>query len=517
MILLRTQLWILFLAVVVNASHGHTDLRIVNRLVSPDGFNRSAVLAAGTFPGPLIHGKKNDGFRINVINELTDVNMVRSTSIHWHGIFQNTTNWADGAAFVSQCPIAPNESFLYDFQAKNQAGTFWYHSHVSTQYCDGLRGPLVVYDPSDPHRHLYDIDDESTVITLADWYHIFAPTAAGQSPPPVSATTIINGKGRYPSGPQVSLSVINVQHGKRYRFRIIAMSCDPNFTFSIDGHDFVVIEADGENTQPLLVDELQIFPGQRYSVVFTADKPIANYWVRALPNRGVQGFQGAVNSAILRYAGAPVHVDPLSTQAPSIRPLRETDLHPLSDPAAPGPTTPAGEGVVALNLALSWDPIDVKFKMNSVPWIPPTVPILLQILSGARTANELLPSGLVYPLPRNRVIEISLPGLDLGGPHPFHLHGHSFSVIRSAGSSVYNYLDPVRRDTISTGLAAAGDNVTIRFVTDNSGPWFLHCHIDWHLDLGLAVVLAEDTPGTPTLDPVPGAWESLCPAYDHQF
>lgn len=194
------------------------------------------------------------------------------------------------------------------------------------------------------------------------------------------------------------------------------MSCDPNFTFSIDGHDFVVIEADGENTQPLLVDELQIFAGQRYSVVFTADKPIANYWVRVLPNRGVQGFQGAVNSAILQYAGAPVHADPLSTQAPSIHPLRETDLHPLSDPAAPGPTTPAGEGVVALNLALSWDPIAVKFRMNNVPWIPPTVPILLQILSGARTANELLPSGSVYPLPRNRVIELSLPGLDLGGP-----------------------------------------------------------------------------------------------------
>jgi FtsP/CotA-like multicopper oxidase with cupredoxin domain len=40
-----------------------------------------------------------------------------------------------------------------------QAGTFWYHSHVSTQYCDGLRGPLVVYDPQDPHADLYDIDD----------------------------------------------------------------------------------------------------------------------------------------------------------------------------------------------------------------------------------------------------------------------------------------------------------------------------------------------------------------------
>ena len=38
-------------------------------------------------------------------------------------------------------------------------GTFWYHSHLSTQYCDGLRGPLVVYDPHDPLKHLYDVDD----------------------------------------------------------------------------------------------------------------------------------------------------------------------------------------------------------------------------------------------------------------------------------------------------------------------------------------------------------------------
>lgn len=72
-------------------------------------------------------------------------------------------------------------------------GTFWYHSHLSTQYCDGLRGPLVVYDPFDPLGWLYDVDDgrillalplqsyayrattvNSTVITLADWYHFAA-------------------------------------------------------------------------------------------------------------------------------------------------------------------------------------------------------------------------------------------------------------------------------------------------------------------------------------------------------
>ena len=49
---------------------------------------------------------------------------------------------------------------------------------------------------------------------------------------------------------------------------------------------------------------------------------------------------------------------------------------------------------------------------------------------------------------------------------------HNFDVVRSAGSSDYNYVNPVRRDVVSNGVA--GDNVTIRFVTDNPGPWFLH-------------------------------------------
>jgi iron transport multicopper oxidase len=44
-----------------------------------------------------------------------------------------------------------------------------YHSHLSSQYVDGLRGPLVVYDPDDPHKGLYDVDDASTVVFLADW------------------------------------------------------------------------------------------------------------------------------------------------------------------------------------------------------------------------------------------------------------------------------------------------------------------------------------------------------------
>lgn len=108
---------------------------------------------------------------------------------------------------MSQCPIVPKESFLYDFSVQEQTvfplahiiryqqahflafqGTYWYHSHFRNQYCDGLRGPLIIEDPEDPQKNLYDDDDgekgiwkgpftglrsppDDTVITLADWYH----------------------------------------------------------------------------------------------------------------------------------------------------------------------------------------------------------------------------------------------------------------------------------------------------------------------------------------------------------
>ncbi|KAF9461174.1 laccase 2 precursor [Collybia nuda] len=496
----------------VRAAIGPTaDLHIVNRDIAPDGFTRSAVLAGGNaknaaFPGPLITGFKGGRFRLNVINSLTDNTMRRSTTIHWHGLFQEGSSWADGPAGVSQCPIAPSHSFLYDFRVPDQAGTFWYHSHLSTQYCDGLRGAMVVYDILDPHRLRYLIDDESTIITLADWYHKPAPSLG----PIVTAdATLINGKGRYAGGPSSPLAVINVIKGIKYRFRLVSISCDPNYTFSIDGHTMTIIEVDGVNVQPLTVDSIQIFAGQRYSFVLNANQPIANYWVRANPNIGTQGFDGGMNSAILRYLLAP-NADPKTPLKPSTNPLVETNLHPLSKPGAPG-LPAAGGADVALNLDIAFLPDTLKFSINGATFSPPTSPVLLQILSGAKTAQELMPAGSVYVLPPNKVIEISIPGGSPGSPHPFHLHGHAFDVVRSAGSSVYNYANPVRRDVVSAGLA--GDNVTIRFRTDNPGPWVMHCHIDWHFEIGLAVVFAEDVGGVTKQNP-PDAWDKLCPIYD---
>ena len=101
-------------------------------------------------------------------------------------------------------------------------------------------------------------------------------------------------------------------------------------------------------------------------------------------------------------------------------------------------------------------------------------------------------------------------------------------MVRSAGNSSYNFVNPVVRDVVSIGNA--GDNVTIRFFTDNPGPWFFHCHIDWHLDAyvvlpgipimlvltwarysGFAVVFAEDVPDVSTQDITTSELSTLSP------
>ncbi|EIM85733.1 laccase [Stereum hirsutum FP-91666 SS1] len=494
----------------INAAIGPVaDLHIVNKVIAPDGYSRDTVLAGGTFPGPLITGLKGAEFKLNVHDDLTDTNgMLTPTSIHWHGLFQHTTNYDDGPAFVTQCPISPGHSFLYDFKAPGQSGTYWYHSHLGNQYCDGLRGAFVIYDPQDPHRSLYDIDNESTVITLADWYHYLSLNAPAI---PAPNSTLINGLGRYKGGPSSPIAVVNVAFGLRYRFRLVSISCDPNFVFSIDGHSMTIIEVDGSNVVPLVVDSIQIYAGQRYSFILHANQKINNYWMRALPNEVNATTSGGINSAVLRYIGAPLR-DPTTNQTATVLPMVETNLHALENPSAPGAHTPGGADI-NYNLNVTFDGAHGQFDVNGVPFVPPTVPVLLQILSGAQRAQDLLPAGSIYSLAPNKSVELVIPGGAVGGGHPVHLHGHTFSVVRSAGNSSYNWDNPVKRDVVNIGTTV-NDQVTIRFFTDNPGPWFLHCHIDWHLNAGFAAVFAEDVQDVPLVDPTPAAWKDLCPIFN---
>lgn len=275
-------------------------------------------------------------------------------------------------------------------------------------------------------------------------YHLPSPEV---KTPFNADSTLINGLGRYPSGPASPLAVVSVQEGMRYRYRLVSMSCNTYYNFSIDGHQMTIIEVDGVNVVPLLVDSIQVFAGQRYSFVLSANQPVGNYWIRAAPQDESSGggapggFAGGINSAILRYAGAPV-ADPTTAQTPSVLPLLETNLHPVQNPAAPGLPVPDGADV-SINLIPGIDSQTMQMTMNGVPFIPPTDPVLLQILSGASSGQDLLPKGSVYQLPPNKVIELSIPGGDTAAysvsvllafllqilisyrTQAFHLHGVS--------------------------------------------------------------------------------------------
>jgi FtsP/CotA-like multicopper oxidase with cupredoxin domain len=90
------------------------------------------------YPGPWIQACWGDVLKINVLNNLT----YNGTSIHWHGLRQLDTMHMDGVPGVTQCPIAPNDSYTYVINT-TQYGSSWYHSHYSVQYADGLAGPIV--------------------------------------------------------------------------------------------------------------------------------------------------------------------------------------------------------------------------------------------------------------------------------------------------------------------------------------------------------------------------------------
>ena len=286
---------------------------------------------------------------------------------------------------------------------------------------------LMMVSSNSPYagHHITFLSD-STVLTIADWYH---NVSSKVTLPSVADSTLINGLGRYKGGPKSELSVVSVTKGKRYRIRLIAMVCGPFYTFSIDGHDLTVIEADGANTEPYTVNNITIFPAQRYSFVLNANQPVGNYWIRADPrpggDGGISGFEGGINSGILRYHGAPV-AEPTTMiwSGSQVKPLNQAEIVPLENPAAPGLPHPGGADV-NMNLHLGFNNNSGEFSINNVPWAPPSVPILLQILNGHTKAQDILPHGSVYTLPPNKVIEVSIPPGNAGG-NPVSILGCNF-------------------------------------------------------------------------------------------
>ena len=206
------------------------------------------------------------------------------TSLHWHGLRQYKTNIMDGVDGITECPLAPGHSKTYTFQL-NQHGTFWYHSHYSAQYGDGIFGAIVVNGPATAN---YDTDLGS--MTVNEWYYQttfqlaynvharlqLLPTGdLPASGPPAADNILVNGTGKDAHG-NGQYSRTTVEAGKRYRLRVINTSVDNALRVSLDNHPFQVITADSIPIRPYMASSILVNIGKCNHFVFLR---------RSLPDR----------------------------------------------------------------------------------------------------------------------------------------------------------------------------------------------------------------------------------------
>jgi manganese oxidase len=213
-------------------------------------------------PGPRIHITQGDRVRFNVANHLPE-----ATSVHWHGLV--LPNAMDGAADVTQAPIAPGETFTYEFTAQ-QAGTYFYHSHrePDRQQALGMYGALII-DPRDgADLPAYDLE---YTIQLQEWlerdgYTYPAMLMEGALPNYFT----INGKS-YPATDTIQMRV-----GQKVRLRFIGSHNNFIHPMHVHGGPFTIVETDG-NPVPaaarLLKDTVNVGPGERYDVIWEARQP----------------------------------------------------------------------------------------------------------------------------------------------------------------------------------------------------------------------------------------------------
>ncbi|CAG8443210.1 14651_t:CDS:2 [Acaulospora morrowiae] len=515
-------------------------LKLRKVLLSPDKFARQVWSVNGQYPGPLIRANVGDVLNITVINMLGD-----PSSIHWHGLEQRNNNWYDGATGATQCPIPNGVNFSYVLNL-TQSGTYWYHSHFFSQYVDGLKGPIVIHDPNDPHKNKFDLE---YVMTVSDWYH--NPTGSpgmlplfrsknyfGVDPLPDSGE--ISGVGHYnctiPTCDPSEFATYNVQSGKRYRFRIINMSAMSHFRISIDQHPLTVIEVEGTAIEPITVDSLPINIAQRYSVLVVANQSVGNYWIRAnlshcsLPrdnltiNYDTPLLTNTHITGILRYDGAPI-TNPTSEAYPAntsdcydLDPLILKPLNPLS------PAVPQHTNVTRINLEISFrflrigDDYIAGAAINNSTYHPSfTYPSNQKVIDNYRFSTS--DNAYTYNI-YNEPIEILVNNTE-NRTHPFHLHGHTFWIVaqgvvgsynQSLSSLEYDYDNPVLRDTLTIKELSL---TVIRYYANNPGVWLFHCHVEWHVEMGMVAQLIELPDALRNLS-IPESVTSLCHSYDNR-
>ena len=545
------------------------DLTIASLPVNLTGRARLATAVNGSLPAPLLRLREGDTVTINVTNRLAE-----PTSIHWHGL--RLPNEMDGVPGLTFRGIDPGETFAYRFPIQ-QNGTYWYHSHSGMQEQTGLYGPLIIV-PRSPEPYTYDREyvvmlsdwtdeDPMTVVSnlkqQGDYYNYQRRTLATfhedvrkngfksaladrrmwgkmrMSPTDImdvtGSTYTFLANGQPPAANWTGL----YKPGERVRLRFINGSSMTTFDVRIPGLPLSIVQADGNDIEPVSVDEFRIGLAETYDVIVApTDEAAYTIFAQAQDRSGYA--RGTLAPRIGMTGGVPP-MDPRSlrtmtdmgmsmggTEMPGMdmgnMDMSKMDMSTMSaEDMAKMPTmdhgtgsAPTQESVVRVN-ADGVDPKSLTGQPN-VDNMAMSAPSRMTEAGTGLDGNHrrvltyadlrsLNPSALEAP--PTREIEFHLTGnmerwtwgfdgkkfseaapvqIKLGErvrfvlinntmmEHPIHLHG--FFTVLENGQGDHQPL----KHTVNV---KPGERVTYVFTADTPGRWAFHCHLLYHMETGM--------------------------------
>ncbi|MQM03776.1 hypothetical protein Taro_036565 [Colocasia esculenta] len=481
-----------------------------------------------------------------------------------HGVRQLRSGWADGPAYITQCPIPRGHSYVYNFTITGQRGTLWWHAHISWMRAT-LYGPIVIL-PKPGVRYPFAKPYKEVPIIFGEWFNADPEAVIRQAlrtgaGPNLSDAYTINGR----PGPLYNCSSkdtfkLKVKPGKTYLLRMINAALNDALFFSVANHSLTVVEADGVYVKPFDTNTVLITPGQTTNALLrTMDHlPNATFLMAAKPYAtGPATFDNTTTAGILEYespnTSTAVRNPPLL--GPTLPSLKNTSaamnfitrLRSLANAQFPANVPQIVDKRFFFTVGLGSRPCPknhtcrgpkgAKFaaSVNNVSFTLPSMAILQAHFSGqshgvytpdfprnpnspfdytGATPNNTFVGGgtKVVVLPFNTSVELVMQGTSVLGAesHPLHLHGFNFFVVgRGFGNfhprkdpSKYNLVDPVERNTATVPV---GGWVAVRFRADNPGVWFMHCHLEVHTSWGLrmAWVVTDGSLPSQKLPPPP--------------
>ena len=407
----------------------------------------------GTIPGPEIRIRQGDRLRITVENGLAE-----DTTVHCHGI--RLPNAMDGVPHLTQKPITPGETFVYEFDVPD-AGTYWYHPHIRSaeQVGRGLSGALIV-EEQEPIRI-----DRDVLWVLSDWRLLpdaqisddFRNMHDMSHNGRVGNTVTVNG--RIPE-------TFAVRRGERIRLRLVNAASARIFGLTFTGHKPVVIAYDGQPVEPHEPADGRIILGTAMRIDLILDmtgKPGERFQV-------VDGFYRGLQYRLLDL----IYGD----QA-----LREKLLEaPIALPANTLPEPDANKAErheIVFNGGMMGGMMmrDRGMGMNMMEMMGRGK---IWFINGQAHLGHVHAPMLTLRQGRSYLLAMNN---ETAWWHPMHLHGHAFRVISRNG-------EPTQyREWQDTVLMAPREKVEVAFVADNPGDWMFHCHILGHQESGMMGVI----------------------------